>query len=283
MHFTSTANRALDLEQIAHLAPSAVATTAHASRSERYTYIPTIEVIKGMQSEGFFPVFAKQSTARDESKANFTKHMVRFRRSGQDLAVGDVFPEIVLVNSHDGSSAYELMAGLWRLACSNGMTVSESTLAAIKVRHTGNIVHNVIEGSFSIAEQSQKTLGKVKDWTGLQLTDGEQGIFAEAAHTLRFADENGQTHTPITPRQLLDIRRTADSGNDLWRTFNRVQENTVRGGLTARTRSGYDADQRWQRSRAVTTREIKGIDQDVKLNRALWTLAEKMAELKGQN
>ncbi|WP_210185408.1 hypothetical protein [Rhizobium sp. NFR03] len=28
-------------------------------------------------------------------------------------------------------------------------------------------------------------------------------------------------------------------------------------------------------------REVKGIDQDVKLNRALWTLTQKMAELKG--
>ena len=34
-------------------------------------------------------------------------------------------------------------------------------------------------------------------------------------------------------------------------------------------------------SRRVSTREIKGIDQDVRLNRALWTLAEKMAELRG--
>jgi hypothetical protein len=33
--------------------------------------------------------------------------------------------------------------------------------------------------------------------------------------------------------------------------------------------------------RRVTTREVRGIDQDVRLNRALWQLAERMAELKG--
>ena len=32
--------------------------------------------------------------------------------------------------------------------------------------------------------------------------------------------------------------------------------------------------------RRTTTHEVKAIDQDVKLNRALWHLAERMAELK---
>jgi len=35
------------------------------------------------------------------------------------------------------------------------------------------------------------------------------------------------------------------------------------------------------RPRRVTTRAVNGIDQDVKLNKALWVLAERMAELKG--
>ena len=30
----------------------------------------------------------------------------------------------------------------------------------------------------------------------------------------------------------------------------------------------------------MTTRPVKGIDQDVKLNRALWTLAEELAKAK---
>ena len=70
-------------------------------------------------------------------------------------------------------------------------------------------------------------------------------------------------------------RRNADNGNDLWRTFNRVQENVIRGGLHG---WGRDAN---NRTRRVTTREVRGIDQDVRLNRAMWMLTEKMAELKG--
>jgi len=54
-----------------------------------------------------------------------------------------------------------------------------------------------------------------------------------------------------------------------------VQENVIKGGL-----HGVQRDGNGRRLRAVSTRQVKGIDQDVKLNRALWQLAERMAELK---
>lgn len=267
----------LTLEQIAHFAPSAMATSAHDSRSARYAFIPTVDVINAMMRNGFLPYRASQSNTRMEDRRGYTKHMIRFRHQSQDglLRVGDVVPEISLVNSHDGSGLYELMAGLFRLACSNGLMVSESTLDSIKVRHTGDVVNNVIEGSFKLIESSTNVLATVNNWTRLQLTDGEQKVFAEAAHTVRFADAEGEVNTPITAAQLLAPRRTADTGSDLWKTFNRVQENTLRGGLR-----GVQRDETGRRIRRVTTREVKGIDQDVKLNRALWQLAEKMAELK---
>ena len=267
----------LTLDEIARYAPSALAVHAHESRSERYTYIPTIEIIKGMEREGFQPFKASQSSSRIEGKREYTKHMIRFRHqsASQAMTVGDSIPEVVLVNSHDGTSAYKLMAGLFRLVCSNGLMVSESELASISVMHKGNVLDNVIEGSFSIVEQSQKALDTVNRWTGLQLTSGEQKALAEAAHTVRFADAEGKVSTPITPDQLLRPRRYDDNGMDLWKTFNRVQENVIKGGL-----HGVQRDDNGRRLRAVSTRQVKGIDQDVKLNRALWQLAERMAELK---
>ena len=69
-------------------------------------------------------------------------------------------------------------------------------------------------------------------------------------------------------------RRQDDTAPNLWNVFNVVQENAIRGGLTA---TGRDAN---NRPRRATTRAVNGIDQDVKLNRALWTLATRMAELK---
>ena len=276
MNYISSNSQPLTLDQIGQLAPSALARYAHNSRSDRYAYIPTIGVIEAMQKAGFYAFDAKQCRARDESKKDFTKHMIRFRHASQlqPVAVGDCLPEVVLVNSHDGSSAYKLMAGIFRLVCSNGMIVADSMQDSISVRHSGNIIEQVIEGSNQLVANVPKTLDAVTRWSQLQLTDGEQSAFADAARTIRFGDADGKVETPITADQLLRSRRAYDSGNDLWRTFNRVQENVIRGGMRARGRDSQG------RSRVFSAREVKGIDQDVKLNKALWQLAERMAELK---
>jgi hypothetical protein len=281
-NYSSKHTQPLTIEEIGQIAPSALAVRAHESRSDRYAYIPTLDVIKGMMDAGFQPFKASQSISRVEGKGDFTKHMIRFRREGAQLSnVGDSIPEVVLINSHDGTSAYKLIAGMFRLVCSNGLVIADSTIASVSVHHKGNILDNVIEGSYRIVSDSEVAMERVAQWSNLQLTTGEQSAFAEAAHTMRFADSEGTVTTPITPTQLLAPRRHWDNGNDLWHTFNRVQENVIQGGLSARTRSSYDELGRFVPSRRVSTREIKGIDQDVRLNRALWTLAEKMAELRG--
>lgn len=268
----------LTLEEIGQRAPSALATRPFDAMSARYTYVPTLGVIEAMIRAGFQPFSATQSRTRIVGKGDFTKHMLRFRHQdmSRTFSVGDVIPEVVLINSHDGTSAYKLIAGLYRLVCSNGMMVSDGEIDSINVAHKGDIVGEVIEVSHRLIADTQKSLGTVRNWTQLQLTDGEQHAFAESAHALRFADAEGKITTPITPTQLLEPRRREDVGSDLWRTLNRVQENVIAGGLHATQR---DAEGR--RVRRVSTRRINGIDQDVRLNRALWALAGKMAELKG--
>lgn len=274
----ASANRVLSpmtLQELQAAAPSAFAIEPHESRSARYTYIPTAEIIKGMADAGFLPFKASQSRTRDAERANYTKHMIRFRQMGSNHGqiVGDVFPEVVLVNSHDGTSAYKLMAGFFRLVCSNGLIVADSLMGSVTVMHKGNVIEDVIKGSLSIASQTDKALDVIGNWKTLQLTNGEQSAFADAARTLRFGDSEGKVDTPITAEQLLRPRRYDDAGNDLWHTMNRVQENVIKGGLHGVRRDNG-------RRRAVSTRQVKGIDQDVKLNKALWQLAERMAELK---
>ena len=268
----------LDNDQLRRLAPSAFATGKHASRSDRYTYIPTSAVIDGLRANGFEPTFAKQGGSRIAGKAAFTKHLLRFRYQGQAPAmrkVGDTFPEVILVNSHDGTSAYQLMAGMFRLVCLNGLAVADREFATIKVPHKGDVVGQVIEGSYTVLEESKRALDQADAWAGVTLSRDEQVFMAESAHVLRFGEgEPGDVATPIRPEQLLTVRRHDDASRDLWTTTNVLQENAIRGGLTA---WGRDAN---NRRRRVTTRPVNGIDQDVRLNRALWLLGERMAQLK---
>ncbi|MBP1848374.1 hypothetical protein J2046_006665 [Rhizobium petrolearium] len=102
----------------------------------------------------------------------------------------------------------------------------------------------------------------------------EQSILAEAAHVLRFADPEGETKTPIKPEQLLVPRRHDDRADDLWTVWNVVQENAIKGGIRGVGRDDLG------RTRRVKSRAVNGIDQDIRLNKALWLLGERMAALK---
>lgn len=268
-------------EQIAQFAPSVFQREAHASRSERFAYIPTFEVLAAMRREGFVPVKASQGSSRVPGKADFTKHMLRFRHRKQietpraDRRVGDVYPEVVLLNAHDGTSSYRLMSGLFRLVCLNGMVTQIGEGDGLTVHHKGNAVAKVIEGSYEVLDTSLRSLEAAEAWAGATLSRDERQALAEAAHVIRFGDSEGRVETQIPADAMLLPRRTEDRSNDLWTTFNVVQENAIRGGLSA---WGRDAN---NQRRRYTSREITGIDQDVKVNRALWLLGERMAQLKG--
>jgi hypothetical protein len=271
--------RALTEDELRRVAPSVFATTAHESRSARFAPIPTIEVVRGLAREGFEVVGAKQSLTRVEGKAPFTKHLLRIRKMDSDAtySVGDTVAEMLLKNANDGTSVYDLFAGLFRIACLNSLVANIGSIDSVKVRHTGrNIVDNVIEGTFRVVENAKLALAAPAQWAQVKMEREESLAMAEAARMIRFGDAEGNVDSPITAAQLLMARRRDDAQRDnLWTNFNVLQENVIRGGLHG---VAIDAN---NRRRNMTTRAIKGIDQDVKLNRALWTLATRMGELKG--
>jgi hypothetical protein len=265
----------LTREQMQYQAPSIFATSPWHTMSNRYKYVPTIEVVDMLADRGFRPVRVMQSKSRIEGKSDFTRHLIRFRHEAHlntfdQLHVGDEFPELVLTNSHDGTSCYCFDLGLFRLVCSNGAVVASSDLESIKIRHKGgnDFEHQVIDAPYRLMDESPKIVDTVSTWKQIPLTPAKQLALAAAALELRESD------ALINPAGLLAARRYEDkpdqNGNrSLWTTFNVLQESMIRGGVRGRSQSG----------RRMTTRAIKGVDADLRTNRALWRLAEEMAKL----
>ncbi len=269
---------ALSYEQIAQFAPTVFSSDRHSSRFERFQVIPTHELLSGLSKEGFVPVKVQVGGSRDEEKRAFTKHLIRFRRSG-DLAgvpkVGDSHPEVVLLNAHDGTSSYQLHAGLFRLVCTNGLTVSDQDFGSVKVGHSGRgVLDKVIEGTYRVLDDAVAALDHAQQLQTVALDRDEQRIFGEAALRLRFDDE---TLPRINGSEVVRPRREADLAPNLWHTFNRAQENLIRGGLSYR-----HTNEETNRTSFRETRPVNGADGDLKLNRALWHLANEFAKLKGQ-
>jgi hypothetical protein len=260
-------------DQMRASAPSIFAEGKHASRSERYTYIPTIEVLRSLRKEGFEPFMVAQGQSRTEGRAEYTKHMIRMRHAGQAQSKPEA-NEIILINSHDGATSYQMLAGVFRFVCCNGLVVGD-VVEDIRIPHKGNIQGEVIEGALRVLDEFEVVSEHTEAMKALQLAPAEEMAFATAALALRFGEQTieqtgGHQPAPVTAQQLTDARRSADVGNSLWNTLQRVQENVIRGGLAGRSAQG----------RKLQTRPVASIDRGVSLNRGLWTLAEEMRKIK---
>lgn len=258
----------LTQEQLHSYVPSAFAVEPWEKMSQRYRMIPTIQVVNHLQAHGFAPMQAMQGRTRIPGKQDFTRHMIRFAPADLEsrwemVNIGDTVPQLVLSNSHDGTSAYKLSLGMYRVQCKNGLMVCSQNIQEISVRHSGkeSLVDDVLEASYQVIEQTPEAIRQIGDWREKPLNNHQQLAYAEAA--LELSDHSLKP----SPEQVVQPRRYGDTGDSVWLTMNRVQENLVRGGQRTRNAQG-------QRRHV---RAIRSLDEDTRLNRALWKLTEALA------
>ena len=247
--------------------PSFYAEQPHDRMSERYTFLNSREIAVQLWNNGWYPTMAREMRSNKKENRGFTKHLVRFSNPHFVTTSGDRI-ELVSVNSHNGVSAYQFFCGVFRLVCSNGMIAQTSDLGSFRVLHKGDIVQQVQMAIDGISNNASLVAESMQDMQTIELTPNEQGIFASAAHAYLYDEPEA---APIRPQSLLIPRRTVDDKSDLWSVFNRVQENALKGGL-----KGFNHETR----RRVKTKKLTSIDKDIKINKALWQLAEKMREMK---
>lgn len=256
---------ALTNDQLRREAPSIFATTSY-GMSDRYQQVSTIDVVELFRREGFFPMCAFQSNSRIDERRNYTKHVVRFRQANDLTAWNSEVGEIVLVNGHDGSSAYQVMAGLFRIVCGNGMICRSDDMGTISVRHTGGeeFKDKILDATFKVVSELPKAIESVGRFKALPAPADVQQAYAESA--IVIADK-----PHVTAADILTARRSEDRAPTVWNTFQKCQENLVKGGLSVRTENG-------KRQR---TRPIKSVDGDLRINKGLWMLTEKLAAILG--
>lgn len=251
-------------------APSIFAEAAHSRTSARYSFLPTAAILDGMAGEGWMPTLVQEQLVRDEARAGFQKHMIRFTHCDDLSREGDR-AEIVLINAHDRSSSYHLHAGIFRTYCLNGLVVCDGTFERRSIRHMGFEPAKVIDASFEIVREIPALMDLVESMKAVRLSDGERNAFAEAAVVARWEESE---KAPVRADKLLIPQRSQDAAPTLWNTLNTVQEHLMKGGQRDYGKRTPDG-KRMPKSRAV-----KGIDGNVGLNKALWTLAEAMRKLK---
>ncbi|MBW6087679.1 DUF945 domain-containing protein [Escherichia coli] len=194
----------------------------HTSRSERYAYIPTITVWKICSGKAFSRSSPARPVCATRAAGGYTKHMLRLRRAGE--INGEHVPEIILLNSHDGTSSYQMLPGYFRFVCQNGCVCGQS-LGEVRVPHRGNVVEKVIEGAYEVVGVFDRIEEKRDAMQSLVLPPPARQALAQAALTYRYGDE----HQPVTTADILTPRRREDYGKDLWSAYQ-----TIRGEYAER-------------------------------------------------
>jgi hypothetical protein len=265
---TSSTARILDHDALYKAAPSIFAEEPWGEVSDRYAFVPTIRVVDYLATEGYLPVRASQSMTKTEDRGAYARHLVRFRHRDhlQVNAVGTDFPEVIVTNSHDRSCLLEFMAGIFRLWCSNGAVCPVGKTSGFRVRHLGtaDFLDRVTEATFGAIEQTHVAMAKLAEWRDITLDRDEREGYAMAALEVKGSA------LEIAPTEILQTRRKADASNDLWTVTNVVQEHLMRGGA-----QGRDARGRTRRIRAIGS-----VTEDVRINKELWQLSDRMATYK---
>lgn len=229
--------------------------------SEKYGFVSTRSVIDNLTGLGFTARSVRIQRVNKEERKGFQKHIVRMQHSSLMPKVGDEFPEIVLINSHDGGCSYRMMLGIFRLICTNGM-VSGNIEDEIRFVHRKVNIERINEGVMQMVGRAARLGDVVSRMKSRELTLPEQASFVEEAVKLRYnAPEAGSDYSDQREWQhrlhsMNQLRRYEDRGSDLWRIFNRIQENLTQG------------------RRGSGVRRITSPTTDLNVNRELWNLAE---------
>ena len=228
----------LEDNEIKYLAPVAFKSemstqeVANLGLSNHYSFVPTMNVVRDLQTMGWDCVDAKQVKARKKSTNGYQKHMLTFEHPKYKVEGVEEYPQLLLTNSHDGGNAFQLSAGIFRLVCSNGLVIKTEDYGSQRLIHKGysfEAVQEMVEGFVATIDE---TMTRITAMKRKELNAEEMIKFAKQAALLRFTSKSyneDNISKVVRVDELLESTRKEDNGNRLWEVFNRVQERLPKG------------------------------------------------------
>jgi hypothetical protein len=255
---------ALTNEEIAARCPQVFETSYSDRRTQRYGQLTTANVIDALRTEGYEVTNAFTQSARVSKRPTIHhKHCVRLSHRDflDTLNPDDTRPEIVIVNSHDGSSSFRIMAGVFRIVCQNGLIIADDMTADQRVCHwKKNSLEDVITCALNVAEQAKESYDFIEQMKSVNLSEKQQKEYAQRAAEIRLCF-NKKAKIQHSENLLIPHRHEDNLTPSVWNTYNVVQENCIKGG---------------QIVGSYALRPLTNITQNVKVNKELWSEAVKL-------
>ena len=266
-------NSALTTERIQQLAPAAFSTTKSDKLTDRYVSLNTSDIIPVMQDYGYAPVQAAQKRSRTLNPAH-SAHMLAFAKTWDiDFGTGDIRPEIILYNSHDGSGSVKLFAGCFRFICSNGIVAGDGFQSRIYHSKALNGFEEMLRSTVATLPTMMERLEKLRSVT----LDPHQSVMmakrgVETRWDLLEEQTNGVYATPQTVADVLHVSRYEDNYMDAFTVFNRIQEGVIRGNAFVKSLSDKHPEGVMRKARPVNS-----VKENIRINSELWNIAEDIA------
>jgi len=225
--------------------------------SPRYSHITSTRIADTLRQAGWEFSDGTTRRARTPERAAHAAHVLRFRNANLPTINGNII-EAVMLNSHDGSTAFQLGFGIYRMACANGIVVCTASLGSIRLIHSGLNLDAVFNAATKLTDRAPEVAATVERWSNTRLGQARWGErFVEAPDILRAP-------------------RPEDCHDDLWTVFNRGQESILRGGIDVTLRKPVVAEGEEPTSTRRAT-AIRGAMKQLRLNESLFAIAESFA------
>lgn len=273
-------NTALSTERIQQLAPAVFSSTKAERLTNRYASLNTSELLPIMADYGYFPMQAAQKKSR-KGETQHSSHMLSFAKTYHtEEVVGAVRPEIILYNSHDGSSSVRLFAGCFRFICSNGIVAGDGFQSRIyhnarAITGFEDMLRNTVDALPTLMERIEK-LRQVK------LLYSQAQAMARAGVQTRWnmfnteelvKQPNGVYATEATVRDALKVQRNEDDYMDAFTVFNRIQEAVVRGNAFVKSLTEKNSEGIMRKARPINS-----VSEGIRINSELWDIADAVCE-----
>lgn len=236
--------------------PSLFATHASPKMSSKYSFTNTYDIVLAMHNRGY-----RVRTIMG-GQHSFSKVMVRMNIGSLQ---NEDAPELLIIDSHDGSSRIRTRLGWIRAICMNGMIVGASLYDRAYTHTIDDIMARVLLDLDDVDEHAKKVRGVVAQMQHYIPTHVQRRILTDAVIDARFDRERDEAFRVSMGNALQVTRREEDEGLDLYTTMNVIQENALRGGF--RYRVG--------RQRR-TMQSVASVDRNIDVNVALWEAATKL-------
>ncbi len=286
-------NSALSNERIMQLAPAVFAHSKAERLTDRYVSLHTSDLIPVMRDYGYVPMQAAQRKSRkskisnnsveisesfQKSPENHNAHLISFARA--DSIETELRPEIILYNSHDGSSSVQLYAGCYRFICSNGIVAGEGF--SNRMYHSKTGLSGFEEMLRNTVENLPLMMERINALKSVQLDQEQQLQLAIKGVQTRWTlldknavpmeERSGTYATDFTLRSALQAQRMGDMTDDAFTVFNRIQETVMRGRTSVES---YTKAQPYGNLRKA--RPVAAVKESIRINSELWDACDEVA------